>query len=398
MKTKQYDNPILRKKYIPTAEFYSQVIDSLQDYSIFTIDQDLRINSWSAGSTSIFGYETEEVMGEPFDIIFTQEDKNKKVPKIEVQTALKEGKALDNKWHVCKDGSLFWALGLLYPLIGKDGEMLGYVKILRDLTERKNLEETIKKNISELEELNAHKDNIIAILSHDLRSPLSAIIQLSELLKDNFETMEHDELKTMLDHQFELSTNELNMLDYLLDWARVKYASEVFSPKKIELTHYVERVFEKLKDVAAAKTIKMLHKIENETKVFADEKMLLSILQNLVSNAIKHSNRAATITISVKEIDKMILVKVKDTGMGMSKEIQEKLFTPQVKTLSKSRKKDKGAGIGLLLVKSFIERHGGDICFESVEGKGSSFYFTLPKDKLIENSDKVNEMEYDESA
>lgn len=155
---KKEDNPkILRNKYIPTAEFYSQIIDSLQDYSIFTLDKDFNINSWSSGSTKIFGYETEEVIGEPFDIIFTEDDLKTGIPKKEIETALEEGRATDNRWHITKDKTLFYAYGLVFPLIGLDGEMMGYVKILRDLTERKQSEDAIKNYVRELEDLNTHK-------------------------------------------------------------------------------------------------------------------------------------------------------------------------------------------------------------------------------------------------
>ena len=179
MKKEQTDSKILKSSYIPTSEFYSQIIDSLQDYSIFTLDKELIINSWSSGSSTIFGYETEEILGEHFSKIFTEEDKINGIPKEEIDKAVREGRAVDNRWHICKDGSKFYAYGLVFPLIGLDGEMLGYVKILRDLTERRKSEEAVKKYVKELEELNNHKDSILAILSHDLRSPLSGIIGIT---------------------------------------------------------------------------------------------------------------------------------------------------------------------------------------------------------------------------
>ena len=135
MENKQDKPKILRSKYIPTTEFYSQIIDSLQDYSIFTLNNEFKINSWSAGSEKIFGYETDEVIGEHFNIIFTEEDIKNGIPKLEIENALKEGRATDNRWHIAKDKSLFYAYGLVFPLIGSDGEMLGLVKILRNLTE-----------------------------------------------------------------------------------------------------------------------------------------------------------------------------------------------------------------------------------------------------------------------
>lgn len=393
------DNPkTLKNKYIPTAEFYSQIIDSLQDYSIFTLDKDFHINSWSSGSTKIFGYETDEVIGEPFDIIFTAEDLKSGIPKREIETALKDGRATDNRWHIAKDQSLFYAYGLVFPLIGLDGEMLGYVKILRDLTERKKSEDAIKNYVRELEDLNTHKESVMAILSHDLRSPLSAIIGTAKYLKENFSRMKPEAVQEMLDLLYKSSTDELDMLDYLVEWARIKYASDVFSPTTIKLTDYIDKVFETLNETASVNTINLHHEIEPDTSVFADGKMLISIIQNIVANAIKHTEKGGEITVSAKSKDDKIIVQVKDTGIGMSKEIMEKLFTPQMKTLSETRKKDKGAGIGLLLVKGFLEKNGGEIWVESVEGEGSSFYFTLPNEKPLYKIGSSDEIMFDESA
>lgn len=380
---------ILQNKYIPNAEFYSQIIDSLQDYSIFTLDTEFKINSWSSGSTNIFGYETEEVIGKDFDIIFTEEDLKDAIPKKEIDTALKEGRSTDNRWHITKDKKRFYAYGLVFPLIGVDGKMLGYVKILRDLTEIKKAEDAVEKYMKELEELNSHKESVLAILSHDLRSPLAAIISTAKYLDTNFENMKASSVKKMLQLLHKSSTDELEMLDYLLEWARIKYASDVFSPTKIELMEHVEKVFDTLKETATLNTINLHHEIKENVSVFADSKMLLSILQNIVSNAIKHSHKGGEITISAKKQDDKLVIQVKDTGTGMSKEIQEKLFTPQLKTLSASRKENKGAGIGLLLVKGFLEKNEGEIWVESVEGEGSSFYFTLPISKPINKVKKA---------
>ncbi len=398
MENKQ-DNPkILKNKYLPTAEFYSQIIDSLQDYSIFTLDKEFNINSWSAGSTKIFGYEVDEVLGVPFDLIFTDEDLKNGVPKKEIETALKEGRATDNRWHIAKDKSLFYAFGLVFPLVSIDGVMIGYVKILQDLTYRKQSEDSIKKYVKELEDLNTHKESVMAILSHDLRSPLSSIIGTAKYLKENFHKMKPDVVQEMLDLLYKSSIDELDMLDYLVEWARIKYASDTFSPTKIKLTEYIDKVFETLNESASINTINLHHEIEENTSVFADGKMLISIVQNIVSNAIKHTEKGGAVTVSAKSKDDKIIIQVKDTGIGMSKEIMAKLFTPQMKALSEARKKDKGAGIGLLLVKGFLEKNGGEIWVESIEGEGSSFYFTLPIEKPLYKVGSSDEIMFDEST
>lgn len=396
MHTKQDLSIIPKIKYVPTTRFYGQIIDSLQDYSIFTLDKEFIINSWSSGSTKIFGYETDEVIGQHFDLIFTEEDIKNGVPKKEINTALKEGRATDNRWHIAKDKSVFYAYGLVFPLVDLDGELLGYVKILQDLTDKKQSADIIKQNVKELEELNAHKENVLAILSHDLRSPLSSIISTAKYLKANFKRMKTEDVQEMLDLLYQSSTDELEMLDYLVEWARIKYASDVFSPKKIQLNQYVDKVFETLNDNAITNTINLHHEIEENVSVFADGKMLISIIQNIVSNAIKHSEKGGTITVSTKRKDDKITILVKDTGVGMPKEMLVKLFTPQMKTLSETRKKNKGAGIGLLLVKGFLEKNGGDIWVESIEGEGSSFYFTLLIEEPLEKVSGSDPIMFDE--
>ncbi len=128
------------------------------------------------------------------------------------------------------------------------------------------------------------------------------------------------------------------MLEYLLEWARIKYASDALTPTKIKLSEYVKKVFDTLKDTASINTVNLHHEIVENTNVFADEKMLISILQNIVSNAIKHSQKEGKITVTAKISERKMIIEIKDTGMGMSKEIQDKLFTPQINSLSIARK------------------------------------------------------------
>lgn len=369
---------VLKNQYVPNSEFYSQIIDSLEDYSIFTVDENLNINSWNSGAAHIFQYETYEIVGKPFETIFTKEDKEKGIPQQEIDIALNKGRSVDVRWHLCKDGSTFFADGLVFPLKNPADEVIGFVKILRDITAKKIAEDAIKKYTQELEELNTHKENVLAILSHDLRSPLAGIIQGAELLKNEYDTLEPTFVKELLHEFHEAVVNKLNMLDYLVEWARIKYASEAFVPTKIELLPYVEKVFESLKETASINTIHLHHELEPKCSVFADEKMVLSILQNIVSNAIKHSHNGSKVVLSAKKSDTMMIIEVKDTGKGMSKEIQEQLFKPQIKSLSKAVQDKEDLGIGLLLVKGFLEKNEGHIWVESEIGNGSSFYFTLP--------------------
>lgn len=398
MKNVQQNIDLSGQGQMPADEFSNLVINNLIDYSILTTNRDLIINCWYASATELFGYEPQEVIGKPIDIIFTLEDIKDRIPLMEKEMALKEGRAPDNRWHVRKDSSLFYAYGQLYPLMNDTGEVIGFIKILRDLTHRKMNEDKIHKHMKELENLIIHKDNILHILSHDLRSPLGTIIGITDYLKSDASDMLPDNIKQMLDILYQASRDELNMLDYLLEWARIKHASDAFTPFLLNLKPIIIRIFETFNEVAASKSIMLLNEVKDDTLVYADKKMLISILQNLITNAINHTNPGGTITISATAEADRVVVSVTDTGVGMSPEKVDKLFRAQLKTLAQARKENKGAGIGLLLVKGFVERNGGKIQVKSTEGKGSTFYFTLPVSESTEKQISSENLQFDTEA
>ena len=368
---------VLQTTYIPTAEFYSQVIDSLLDYSIFTMDTELTINSWNSGATGIFQYEANEILGKPFHTIFTEVDIADGIPEKEIEIAIAEGKAIDNRWHLCKDGKKFFAYGLVFPLLGVDGEMLGFVKILRDITEKKNTADAIDSYVKDLEILNTHKESVISILSHDLRSPLSGFISLLDHTRTNLHELEKSELENILDLLYSSALKELDQLDHLVEWGRIKYASETFFPVKTNLNHIIKKAFSILSENTLSKNIELVSKVEESFTVYADVKMLQSILQNLISNAIKFSTQNGIITVTAIQEASTSIVSVTDTGIGMSEETLTNIFTPQLSVLTERRSTNAGAGIGLLLTKNLVEKHGGKIWVESKEQHGSSFFFSL---------------------
>tara|TARA_R110000850_G_scaffold150497_1_gene273294 strand:- start:214016 stop:215206 length:1191 start_codon:yes stop_codon:yes gene_type:complete len=374
---------ITKKRYIPTTDFYSHVIESIEDYAVLTLDLDLSINSWNTGANHIFKYEEAEIIGQHFKTIFTEQDIANGIPEKEIHRALKEGKATDNRWHRCKDNGRIYASGLVFPLTSDEGEHIGFVKILQNKTETKKAEDAIKRYVKDLEDLNTHKEDVLAILSHDLRSPLAATIAASEYLKTHYDTIDDDERKEIIAHIYDSSVDELNMLDYLLEWARVKYASQAFTPGHVFLFPIVSKILMGMEEQAALKSLLLINEIKEDTFVFADSKMLLSIFQNLISNAISHTPENGIITVRANKQKDTVIVEIQDTGKGMPPQIVNKIFTPKMESLSKPRKDNKGGGIGLLLVKGFVEKNKGKIWVESEETKGTSFYFSLPLKKSI---------------
>nr|MBA3985667.1 PAS domain-containing sensor histidine kinase [Flavobacteriales bacterium] len=359
------------------------VVQSMEDYAVLTLDLDLSINSWNSGAVKIFKYEEEEIIGKPFHIIFSEHDIETGIPEKEIRLANKNGRATDNRWHICKGKGKIFASGLVFPIFSEEGVPIGYVKILQDKTENKRAEDAIKKQIKDLEELNNHKEDVLAILSHDLRGPLAAIIVAVDYLKTNYEDIEDEERKEIIEQLFTSSKEELDMLDYLLEWARVKYASQAFTPKQIFLLPILIKVLEGMEEQISAKSIQVVNEMQEVIYGYADPKMMISIFKNLIYNAIEHTPKNGRITINATQKADMVEIQIQDTGVGMLPEMAEKLFTPKVGLLSKPRKSNKGGGIGLLLVKGFLEKNNGKIWVESQNRKGTSFYFTLPSKKIV---------------
>src|SRR5947209_11737867 len=152
------------------------LMENVKDFAIFMLDPEGHIVSWNTGAERILGYKEAEIIGRPFGVIFTPDDAEKRRPEYELKTAREVGRAEDERWHVRKDGSRFWASGVVTPLRNEDGELVGYAKILRDITERKRSEE-------QLEEANQRKDEFLAMLAHELRNPLAPIQNVLHIFK-----------------------------------------------------------------------------------------------------------------------------------------------------------------------------------------------------------------------
>ena len=197
-------------------------------------------------------------------------------------------------------------------------------------------------------------------------------------LKSKFESLKPADALQMLDILHISTKNMLGMLNNLVEWARIKYAAEIFTPEVLNLRNYVFQVTENMHENAALKEIEVKNDIHSKIAVYADRKMLSSIIHNIVSNAIKYTPISGKITIDAKIVKNKVIVEVKDTGIGMTAEVLEKLLSSEIHAPKTSITNEDGAGIGLLLVKGFLEKNGGKISVKSKLGKGTSFYFTLP--------------------
>ena len=230
---------------------------------------------------------------------------------------------------------------------------------------------------TELKALNLSKDKFLSVISHDLRNPATALIATSEKLNRDVERLSVDDVKNLSSIIHRTSNKIVQQLNELVEWAKQQREKTSFNPQKIHLLSGLDDSLELLKVNAVQKEIELINTVSDKIYVHADSLMLRSIVQNLVTNAIKYTSQQGSITISAENADNMIEICVTDTGIGMSSETVEKLFK-EVNSSSKGTNNEHGTGLGLLLVKDFVTQHGGTLVVDSTEGSGTCFKFSIP--------------------
>jgi signal transduction histidine kinase len=231
-----------------------------------------------------------------------------------------------------------------------------------------------------LEELNTTKDKFFSIIAHDLRSPFTGILGLLDLLIENLHEQSRDKTDIYLRCIKSSAQNTLDLLENLLDWAKSQTGQMDYRPEIMDIQEVVLSVVKVLSSAAKIKNISIVihHSDTNDSEVIADTRLITTVLRNLISNAIKFTPLNGKVEISTRVNQKQIVISISDNGVGINKEVLPFLFqlNAQVKTLGTEN--ESGSGLGLILCKEFVDKHGGQIWVESTEGKGSTFTFSLP--------------------
>lgn len=252
------------------------------------------------------------------------------------------------------------------------------LKLSRDAIVEYNIE--LKAAQDELKALNANKDKFFSIIAHDLRGPFSGFMGLSELLTEDFDQLDKKEVVQIGESLNKAAKRLFALIENLLEWSRAQMGRIDFNPSNIDIQDAVTRVTQVFKDTAESKSINLINLVPKDMYVLADNNMMNTILRNLTSNAIKFTHREGTVTYSAASIDeKFIEVSVMDSGVGMTEDAMDKIFRLDAKHSTPGTEKEQGTGLGLLLCKEFVEKHGGTINVKSVVGEGTTFTFTLPK-------------------
>lgn len=230
----------------------------------------------------------------------------------------------------------------------------------------------------ELQELNATKDKFFSIISHDLKGPLNSLTSFSGLLINYFDSLSKEEIQTLAKDLDKSLKNLFALLENLLEWSRSQTGAIEFKPEAFNLSELIQQNIDLLNAQARTKEITLEYSNAQQVMVMAHKNSVTTVIRNLISNAIKFTPKGGTITLSATKSNEEALISVSDTGVGMSKEVIDKLFRIDAKHSTKGTADEKGTGLGLVLCKDFVEKNNGSIGVQSEEGKGSTFYFTLP--------------------
>lgn len=262
--------------------------------------------------------------------------------------------------------------------IFEDKQFVNMLVIARDITERKKTEQSLLESEAQLQELNATKDKFFSIIAHDLKNPFNSIMGFSSILAEEANTLEKSKISEYSAVIQRSSKRAMDLLTNLLDWARSQTGRMKFSPEQLELGLLVDREIELLKDAANFKNISINSRIDEDTMIIADKSMIGAVMRNLISNAIKFTQSGGEVIISAKLKSDELEMAVADNGIGINKESLERVFHIEENLTTAGTLNEKGTGLGLILCKEFIEKHGGKIWVESEVGKGSTFRFSIP--------------------
>jgi signal transduction histidine kinase len=247
--------------------------------------------------------------------------------------------------------------------------------------EQRVLERTIELESvnQELKALNLSKDKFLSVISHDLRNPLTSLLASSANLNKDAEKMRPEQIKMFSGIIHKTSNKILTQLNELVEWAKNQREKTEFKKQKLRLKHGINESLELLKANAIQKNITLENEIDHDVFVYADSLMLRSILQNLVTNAIKFTPYGGgAIKVTAQPLENMVEICIQDFGVGMSRETKEMLFGHSKASSRLGTSQEQGSGLGLLLVRDFVEQHGGSIQVDSELGKGTCFRFTMP--------------------
>jgi PAS domain S-box-containing protein len=381
------------------------LIASVKDYAIFVLDPTGHVASWNPGAERLKGYTAKEIIGQHFSRFYPAEDIRAGKCEMELAVAQQVGRFEDEGWRIRKDGSRFWANVVITPIRDDSGSLIGFAKVTRDLSERKRhdderltlaraeearraaeenqerlsaLAHDLRLSRDKAEEATRLKDEFLATVGHELRTPLSAILGWSRMLQGG--SMNPAKTTRAIDAIVRNAAAQSQIIDDLLDVSRIVAGQLRLDVDFIDISQTVNAGVDVVRAAAEAKGVTLQIAINPEAGVIrGDSGRVQQIVWNLVNNAVKFTPRGGRVTLSLRRTDASMEIEVADTGRGIVRDFLPHVFERFAQQEGSNSRKAGGLGLGLAIVKHLVELHGGTVEVHSAgENLGATFTVKLP--------------------
>jgi PAS domain S-box-containing protein len=366
------DSPLLNA-LMRGDSIHQLLVDSRGDYAIFLLDANGHVASWNKGAEQLKGYSRDEIIGKHFSVFYPPQDRAQGKPEKELVIAAREGRFEEEGTRLRKDGSEFWANIVLSAVRDETDTLVGFVKVTRDLTEWRRIEERALADAQALKAANAELEAFTYSVSHDLRAPIRQIEGFAKILGEHLGKDAGPEVVHYL-HRIQEGSQQMGQLvDNLLDLARI--GRQRTKPRRISLDSLVDQVLSNLRAEITDRDIEW--RVESLPAVVCDPGLMHVAFTNLLSNAVKYTRPRAKAVIQIGQLFKngQLIMYVRDNGVGFDMKYADKLFGV-FQRLHRTEEFE-GAGVGLATVQRIIHKHNGTIWAEAAPGAGATFFFAL---------------------
>ncbi len=355
---------------------YRRLINNIPD--IIYIFSDLRGGVfWSPSVESVLGYSVEYMQENPFlwnESIHPEDQERVTAAIIESS----HGRQFEIEYRIQDaQGNWRWLHDRSTARVTRNGETF-IEGIATDITARKRAEEEIKDINIQLQKANAEKDMLFSIIAHDLKSPMSGLMASTEVLASQRDTLSHEETLVLSRELHKNASNTFMLLEDLLLWASMSQGGIDYAPEPFRLHELMKNGVATVHDMAGNKNITVYQDIPDNLTVLADKPMIKTVIRNVISNAVKFTPQGGNISVTAKIEGSLVEACVMDDGIGMNDSILSTIFSVDKKKRQLGTNGEKGTGLGLMLCRAFVEKHGGRIWLESEPDKGTKVFFTLP--------------------
>lgn len=357
---------------------YQKMIEEVQDYAILLLDKEGIIQNWNQGVQRIKGYSAEEIIGKNFRVFYTKEDIERGLPGKLISQAIENGRAFHEGLRVRKDRSTFWGSIVITSLHDQDGNIMGFSKVTRDLTEKKLAEDQLRQYAEQLKEKNQELEQFAYIASHDLKEPLRKIIAFGDVAMNNFKSggeKTEEYIKRMQDASLRMMT----LINDLLAFSKI--SNEKVEFLETDLNKIIEDVKEDIEGIIRERNVQLL--VDPLPTCMVIPSQMHQLFQNLLTNAIKFNDkRNPEVHITCEKINikgnglYSYKIYVKDNGIGFSDAYKERIF--DIFQRIHGRAQYSGTGIGLAICRKIMDAHNGSITADSIEDEGAVFTIILP--------------------